>query len=266
MKIGFIGAGNMAEAIIKGVLAVKVFKPEEILISDIKKDRLDYLKGSCKVAVAADSKSLIEKADVIVIAVKPKDVDAVLSGLKSSLKKDTLIVSIAAGISIKYIEDKVYPGASVIRVMPNTPALICEGMAALSKGKNVSKSQLETAMKILGATGKVVEVNEKYMDAVTAVSGSGPAYVFFFFEALSEAAVKLGLEKETADILAFNTIYGAAKMVLETKEDPSSLRNKVTSPGGTTLAALKVFEKKGFKEIVFNAVKAASDRSKELTK
>jgi pyrroline-5-carboxylate reductase len=266
MKIGILGAGNMAEALIKGVISAGKFKPADISVSDILKDRLEHLKKSCGVNVEPDNASLINKSDLVVIAVKPKDVDLALADLKANLGAKTVVLSIAAAISTSYIENVIGRKTAVIRAMPNTPALVGSGMAAVSRGKNTVDRDMEEAKKILGAVGKVIEVEEKYMDIVTAVSGSGPAYVFLFLEALVEAGVKSGLDKGTAETLAYNTVLGAAKMVLETKESPESLRKKVTSPGGTTEEAVKVFESKGLKRTVEEAVKAAMEKSKKLTK
>jgi len=266
MKLGFIGAGNMAEAIIRGVLAAKAAKPSDIMISDISSLRLKALKKACKVKPAADNKELISKSSVVIIAVKPKDIDAALADLKLNLKKGTTVVSIAAAISSAYIEKGIGKKNAVIRVMPNTPALVLSGMAALSRGRYAKEGDVRKAKKILGAVGNVIEVDEKLMDIVTAISGSGPAYVFLFIEALVEAGMKLGLGKEVAETLVYNTVLGSAKMVIDTKETPGVLRQRVTSPGGTTMEAIQVLENREFKATVEAAVKACMDKSKLLTK
>ncbi|MFH1823887.1 MAG: pyrroline-5-carboxylate reductase [Candidatus Firestonebacteria bacterium] len=266
MKIGFLGAGNMAEAIIKGILKSEKFLPEDILISDIRKEKLKHLTKLCKVNSTKDNIELIKKSKIIVVAVKPKDIHSVLSDLKNNVKKDSLIVSIVAGISINYIEKSIDNQIAVIRIMPNTPALVCAGVSAISLGKYAKSSEVKLAKGIFQSIGKVVEVDEKFMDVVTAISGSGPAYVFLFMEYLAEAGMRFGLKKEIAEVLAFNTFLGASKMVLELNEKPDNLREKVTSPGGTTIEALKVFESKGLKKIIEEAVSAAANKSKELTK
>ncbi|MEI7904496.1 MAG: pyrroline-5-carboxylate reductase [Candidatus Firestonebacteria bacterium] len=266
MKLGFIGAGNMAEAIISGIISAKAVKPADILVSDINKKRTTYLKGKFGVKTAAGNKDLIAGASAVIIAVKPKDIDAALKDLRENITKNTLVISIAAAISTSYIERGLANKNAVIRVMPNTPALVLSGVSALCKGKYAGERDLRFAKKLLGSVGKVIEVKEKLMDIVTAISGSGPAYVFLFLEGLVEAGIKYGLSKEVAETLANNTVFGAAKMVLETKETPGELRRRVTSPGGTTLEALAVFEKQQFKKIIDSAVKACREKSKLLTK
>jgi pyrroline-5-carboxylate reductase len=266
MNIGFLGAGNIAEAIIKGILKAKKFLPENILISDIREERLKYLTKLCKVKSVKNNTELVEKSKIIVIAVKPKDIDNALFDLKNSIKKHNLLISIAAGISTGYIEKFIDKNVPLIRIMPNTPALVCSGVSAISAGRYAKNSDIKIAKDIFQSVGKVIEVDEKLMDVVTAISGSGPAYIFLFMESLVESAIKFGLKKEDAKVLVFNTFLGAVRMVLELNEEPKDLREKVTSPGGTTMAALKVFEDKNFKRIIEEAVFAAVNRSKELTR
>ncbi len=262
MKIGFIGAGNMAEAIIAGLLRTKTAKPSEIIISDIIKPRLAELKKKYGVVPALSNNAVIRGSEVIIVAVKPKDAGSIKEAL-ADIKQGAFIISIMAGITTGFFE-KTGKKLPVIRVMPNTPALVLSGMAGICKGKFASRTQLEKTKKIFAAAGKVLEVEEKLMDAVTAVSGSGPAYVFLFAEALLDAAIKCGIDKASAKLLVANTLLGGAKMILESSEEPAILRRKVTSPGGTTAAALSIFEKREFKEIIIQAVKAAKKRSKEL--
>jgi pyrroline-5-carboxylate reductase len=266
MKIGFLGAGNMAEALIRGVLKAKAFKAKDILISDLSSERLNYLARSCKVKAAKDNASLIAGSNAVIIAVKPRDIDGALAEIKANIKKDAPVISIAAAISTAYIEAGIGGKNPVIRAMPNTPALVLSGMAAVSKGKFAGEKDIALAKKILGSVGKVIEVDEVLMDIVTAVSGSGPAYVFLFIEALVEAGIKNGLGKQAAETLAYNTVLGAAKMVIETQEAPGVLRQRVTSPGGTTMEAIKVFENREFKAVIEAAVKACMEKSKQLTK
>ena len=264
MKIGFIGAGNMAEAIIAGLLKSKGAVPSDILISDVLKPRLDALQKKYGVIPAASNRAAITNSEAIILAVKPKDACFVKETL-SVIRPSSFVISIMAGITTGFFEDGKVK-IPVVRVMPNTPALVLSGMAAICKGKYADETHLEKTRKILESVGKVVEVEEKLMDAVTAVSGSGPAYVFLFAEALLEAAEKSGIDKETAKILVANTLQGGAKMILESGEEPSVLRERVTSPGGTTAAALAVFENMKFKEIIGKAVEAAKNRSKEMSK
>ena len=266
MKTGFIGAGNMAEAIIRGLIRAKLSAPEDILIADISVERLEFLKKECGVIAAKDNASLVASVDTVVIAVKPKDADSALQDIKENSKPGTLVISIAAAISTSYIEARTGGRVPVIRVMPNTPALVGSGMAALCAGKLAKAGDVAAAKKLLSAVGKVIEVEEAQMDIVTAVSGSGPAYVFLFLEGLVEAGVKYGLKQEEAETLAYNTVLGSAKLVLETGDSPEALRKRVTSPGGTTLEAVAVFENREFKKIIEAAVKACMDKSKKLTK
>ncbi|MFH1074154.1 MAG: pyrroline-5-carboxylate reductase [Candidatus Firestonebacteria bacterium] len=264
MKIGFIGAGNMAEAVIAGLIKSKTVEPSDILISDIQKNRLIELEKKYGVVSADSNRAVITGSEAIILAVKPKDVDNVKE-VFAAIKQGSFIISIMAGITTSFFEknDMKIP---VVRVMPNTPALVLSGMTGMCQGKYANRVHMEKAKVILSAVGKVVEVEEKLMDSLTSISGSGPAYVFLFAEALLEAAEKNGIDKATAKLLVANTLMGGAKMVLESGEEPSVLRRKVTSPGGTTAAALSVFENMKFKEIVGKAVEAAKKRSKEMTR
>jgi pyrroline-5-carboxylate reductase len=202
----------------------------------------------------------------VIISVKPKDVQAVLNDITGKIGKGKLVISIAAAISTKYIEKKLGSSLPVIRFMPNTPALIRSGVLAFCRGRKATPRNVKAALKIFSSLGRTIEVKESEMDTVTAVSGSGPAYLFYFAEALRDAAIKNGLKKAAAEVLAYETILGAAKMILSSDEAPEILRERVTSPGGTTLEAIRVFEKSCMKNIIKNAVKAAKGRSKELTK
>jgi pyrroline-5-carboxylate reductase len=262
MKIGFIGAGNMAEAIIAGLIKSKEAAPSDIIISDILKNRLAELEKKYGVVPAASNRAVICNAEAIILAVKPKDAGYLKEAL-TVIKPGSFIISIMAGVTTGYFEET-EAKIPVIRVMPNTPALVLAGMTGLCKGRYASNEHMSKAKLILSAVGKVIEVEEKLMDAVTSISGSGPAYVFLFAEALLEAAEKSGLDKVTAEILIANTLMGAAKMILESGEELSALREKVTSPGGTTAAALAVFEKMKFKDMVAKAVEAAIIRSVEI--
>jgi len=264
MRIGFIGAGNMAEALIAGLIKSKTAAPADILISDLLKPRIDELQKKYGVTPGLSNRAVISNSEAIILAVKPKDAGFVRETL-TVLRPGSFVISIMAGITTSYFEntDAKIP---LLRVMPNTPALVLAGMAAVCKGKYATAKQLDKTKVILGSVGKVVEVEEKYMDAVTAISGSGPAYLFYFAEALLEAAKKTGLDEKTAKLLVENTLLGSAKMLSESTEAPSALRAKVTSPGGTTAAALEVFEKMNFKQIINEAVEAARKKSKEISK
>jgi pyrroline-5-carboxylate reductase len=265
-KIAFLGGGNMAEALIKGMLAAGVAKADQIFVTDISADRLAHLQGTYGITVPQDNKDAVIRAGIVLLCVKPQMMDHVLKEIADVAGKDKLIISIAAGVTIARIEKALASGPRVIRVMPNTPALVLSGAAGLAAGSTSTVSDMMTAQQIFGAVGRAVVVEEKLMDAVTGLSGSGPAYVFTIIEALADAGVKAGIPRELALELSAQTVYGAAKMVLETHEHPGKLRDKVTSPGGTTVEGLRVLEKGKFRETLMNAVEAAAARSKELGK
>jgi pyrroline-5-carboxylate reductase len=266
-KIGFIGAGNMAGALIKGIISAKVFSAGDVLVYDIVQERLDQLGEQFGVKAAESSTRLVESADIIVLSVKPQNFTEVLEGIKGCVGKSQLVVSIAAGVTTSDIA-KFLPDIAIIRVMPNTPALVSEGATAIYSG-NADKDAVDNVVKIFAAVGKAVVVEkEELIDAVTAVSGSGPAYFFLLMEEMIKAGVKLGLSEDIAKELVLQTAKGAAILAGkadENKEGPAELRKKVTSPGGTTEAALKVFAEGQFSKLVSNALKAACDRSKELS-
>ncbi len=264
-KIAFLGVGNMATALIKGIIEAELTKPEDIVISDINKEKLKIKSEKLKIKAAKDNREAVKEADVIILAVKPKDMKGLLNEIKESLDSKKVIISIVAGITTSYIEKMLEKGAPVIRVMPNTPVAVKEGASAFSMGKYVSQEEEKIAENIFGAVGKVVKVEENLMDAVTALSGSGPAYIFYIVASLVEAAVSLGLDKKTASTLATQTVLGSAKLLRETGEEPKVLKEKVTSRGGTTEAALLVLDEGRLKETLDKALKAAAKKSKELS-
>jgi len=267
-KIGFIGAGNMAEAIIKGVIDAKLYKSKDIVISDVRPGRVKTICKKYKLAAAADNCKLAKAVNILVLSVKPQNMADVLKEIKKSVGKNLLIVSIAAGITTKKIQ-KVLGNVPVVRVMPNTPALIGAGAAAIYATKK-AKAKVNAVKRIFSAVGLAVEVSdEKLIDAVTAVSGSGPAYFFLLMEAMIKSARKLGLKKELAEILVLQTAKGAGLLAVEAfmnYQTPDILRKNVTSPGGTTEAALKVFSKRKFEKTVLDALAAAAKRSKQLSR
>ena len=266
-KIGFIGAGNMAEAIIKGIIDTKVYKAQDIIVSDISADRIRQLCDEYKVISAGSNPQLAKSVEILVLSVKPQSMQGVLDEIRGSVNKNLLIVSIAAGITTGRIQ-KVLGNVPVIRVMPNTPALVGQGAAAIYATKEAA-GRLKEVERIFSAVGVVVTVNdEKLLDAVTAVSGSGPAYFFLLMEEMIKAAEKLGLEKSAAQRLVLQTAKGAGFLAVEAakkNQSPDTLRKNVTSPGGTTEVALKVFSKYDFEKIVREALKAAAKRSRELS-
>ncbi len=264
-KIAFIGGGNMAEALIKGLIAAGTMKPDQIVVADVSADRLAHLHKTYGVAQKGNVDAARE-ADILVLCVKPQVIERVLAEIAPAVDGRKLVISIAAGMVIAKIERALKEGSHVVRVMPNTPALVLAGAAALAGGKNATSDDLALTQGIFNSVGRAVIVEEKLMDAVTGLSGSGPAYVFTIIEALSDAGVKVGLPRQLALELAAQTVYGAAKMVLETKEHPGKLRDLVTSPGGTTIEGLHALEKGKLRATLMNAVEAATARSRELGK
>ncbi len=259
-KIGIIGGGNMGEAIIVGSL-------KKFFVSVCEKDvsRQKYLLKNYKIP-SYDLKKLSEISDIMILAVKPQDFDEVLKELAPSLQKKTLVISIAAGITTRYIERRLGKNIRVVRAMPNLPALIQRGVTAISKGRFAKTSDLNSAKKIFDHIGSTVIVKEGSINAITAVSGSGPAYVFLFMECLIAAAEDLGLSKDLALKLVRRTFSGSIALVEKKNIDPADLRVKVTSKGGTTQAAMDVFEKQQLNKIIKAAVQAAAKRAKQLLK
>ena len=265
--IGFIGGGNMAQALVEGILKAGLVPPGDIIVSDISVSRLEFLEKSCRVRIAADNAALAGTADVVILAVKPQQADGVLTEIAGRLKPGALVISIAAGITTGRILG-VLGLVQVVRVMPNTPALVGQGASAMFSA-NASKENLALADKLFSSVGLVLTVpREDLMDAVTAVSGSGPAYFFLLMEQLIEAGVRLGLSRQAATKLVIQTARGAAELAVsaaEKNETPTELRKKVTSPGGTTEAAIRVFEEHNFAAVVLHALTAACQRSKQLS-
>ncbi|GFE57674.1 pyrroline-5-carboxylate reductase [Geobacter sp. AOG1] len=262
-KIGFIGGGNMAEALIKGLLAGGM-PAGDLAVAEPVAERRTFLHDRYGVNVSGDNRGVAADSNILFLAVKPQMAEPVLAGLAGVVGPATLLVSIMAGVKTSTIEAAFATGVKVVRVMPNTPSLVLEGATALCSGANATTDDLTTARRIFELVGKACIVEEKLIDAVTGLSGSGPAFVLTFIEALSDAGVKNGLPRDIATSLAAQTVYGTARLLLETHEHPAMLRDKVTSPGGTTIAGLHVLEKEGFRGTVINAVDAATARSKEL--
>ena len=263
-KVGFIGAGNMAGALINGVLKAGLLSPQAMLASDAKDTQLKKVKKTYGIQTFRENTQVISQVSTVILAIKPQNIEEVLGEIAPAVTKKHLIISIVAGITTKHIAKHLSGDVPVIRVMPNTPALIQEGASVLSVGKHATEAHLKSAIKLFTAVGKVVTVEEHLMDAVTGLSGSGPAYVFLFIEALADAGVKMGLPRSTAQLLATQTCLGAAKMVSETGEHPAQLRDMVTSPGGTTITGLHKLEAGGLRTTLIDAVEAATKRSKEL--
>ena len=262
-NIGFVGGGAMAEALLSGILQKKLVKCSSIFVSEIVAERRQYLSDKYNINVYETAQDLVAKVNILFLTVKPQVVANVLSELQPIVKKDTLIVSVVAGLKIDKIE-VVFKENAVVRVMPNTPVAVGEGMTALALGTNAQATDGEIAQKIFNAVGKTVLLGESSMDAVTGLSGSGPGYAFVIIDALADAGVKVGLTRKDAITLAAQTLLGSAKMVLETGEHPAKLRDMVTSPAGTTIAGIHVLEQAGLRAALIDAVEVATLRSKNM--
>ncbi len=255
----------MAEAIISGLLKAEIVKPEAVIVSDPAPERRNLLQQKYAVSTYYDNLAVVERAEIIVLAVKPQIISQVLAELSLDFPRDRLLISIAAGVTLRDLEQSLPHGTPIIRAVPNTPCLIGEGITALAVNQAVTPEDLEKAERIFQATGEVLSLPEKLLDAVTAVSGSGPAYVYLFIEALIDGGVKVGLPRELARKLAVRTVLGSAKMVHATGKHPAELKDMVTSPGGTTIAALFALEQGNLRSTVMNAVLEAEKRAKELS-
>jgi pyrroline-5-carboxylate reductase len=262
--LGFVGAGNMAEALVKGLLHAKVVPPEGIIVSDVKTDRLAHFTQEHGVRTTQDNHELVRASDVIVLSVKPQVIDKVLGLFGGDIKTTQLVISVAAGVPVSAIEARLPEGTHVVRTMPNTPATVQAGATAISAGTHATEDDLEVARALFSAVGRVVTLDETLLDAVTGLSGSGPAYVMLMIEAMADGGVKVGLHRDTALLLAAQTVYGSAKLLLETGEHPGRLKDMVTSPGGTAIAGLHTLESGGLRRTLIDAVEAATNRSAQL--
>jgi len=262
MNIVFIGAGNMAEAIVAGIVDQQVVAASDVCVTDISKERLQHFESKYGVGTSLDNPSAVANADVVVLAVKPQIFPSVWPEIAGALKSDVLVVSIMAGIPSAKIADG--QPIRVVRVMPNTPALVGEGAAGIASGELATEVDLQIVEKLMGAVGITVVVQEQEIDAVSALSGSGPAYVFYLLEGMLEAARQMGLEQGISRELALATVAGAAKLMQETGEDADVLRQKVTSKGGSTAAATNTMDERGMKDAIVSALLAAQARGREL--
>lgn len=262
--IGFIGAGNMAEALIRGLVRGNHIEAARVMASAPRLDRRDELKRGYGIVVTADNREVARGCQIVVLSVKPQIMDKVLREIGDQLKPGALVISVAAGVDCETIESAFGDNVRVVRAMPNTPALVGAGATAISAGRHASEADLATARAIFDAVGIVVALDESHLDAVTGLSGSGPAYIFLILEALADAGVKVGLSRRDAQRLAAQTVMGSAKLLLETDEHPGKLKDMVTSPGGTAIAGLHTLEQGGLRTTLINAVETATKRAKEL--
>ena len=259
--LGFIGAGNMAEALVKGLVHAQVMPPTSIIVSDVKAERLAHFASEHGVKTTQDNHELVRACDVIVLSVKPQVIDKVLGLIGADVASGKLVISVAAGVPVSAIEARLPDGAHVVRTMPNTPATVQAGATAISAGTHATEDDLEVARALFSAVGRVVTLDESLLDAVTGLSGSGPAYVMLMIEALADGGVKVGLHRDTALLLAAQTVYGSAKLLLDTGEHPGRLKDMVTSPGGTAIAGLHTLESGGLRRTLIDAVETATNRA-----
>ncbi len=264
-SIGFIGGGRMAEALVQGIINAGLVGPERIMAADPDPDRRELLTGKYGIKTYIQATDFIGECTVLILAVKPQVMGPVLDSIKAAIHAGHLLISIAAGVPLAFMEARVSGcNCRLVRVMPNTPALVQEGASALSPGRLATDEDIAKARAIFDAVGRTVVLAENYLDAVTGLSGSGPAYVFSFIEAMIDGGVKVGLNRADAQLLVLQTVLGSVKLAMESKEHPAQLRAMVTSPGGTTIAGLHELARAGFSGIIMDAVEAATKRSKEL--
>lgn len=265
-KLAFIGGGAMGEAIIKGITGASLMDPATVFVGAHRQERADYLHETYGVTGLVDNQEAVRDADMVVLAIKPQMVDSVLDAkLAAAVNKNAVILSIMGSVTIEKIAG-IFKGHSIIRTMPNTPLAVGAGMTAIAAGEGVPEEAVQAAEQIFGCCGETVLVKEKDIEAVTAVSGCGPGYVYVLIDALADAGVMAGLSRAAAIKLAAQTFAGAGKMVLETGKHPAVLRDMVTSPGGTTIAGIKALENGAVRGAMYNAVQAVLDRSEELRK
>lgn len=263
-RIGMLGSGNMAGALIRGLLASGRVKKESIRASDVRKERLADLETEYGISTTTDNHELVRWADVVVLAVKPQVFDRVLEPIHGDFSPGTLVVSIAAGVPLHALEARLPDHVQVVRAMPNTAAIALAGATGVAPGSRATEDDVRVARELFEAVGRAVVLDEPLIDAVTGLSGSGPAYVMLMIEALADGGVKVGLHRETALLLAAQTVYGSAKLLLETGEHPGRLKDMVTSPGGTAIAGLHTLESGGLRRTLIDAVDAATRRAIEL--
>ena len=264
MKLGFIGTGNMAGAIMGGIIKKGIIPAEEIIGSDIMETGRNHVKELYGIQVTADNKEVAEKADILVLSVKPQFYAETIQEIRESVREDQMVITIAPGKTLAWLEEQFGKPVRIVRTMPNTPALVGEGMTAACPNQYVTEKDKAYALKLLGAFGKVEVVPEHMIDAVVAVSGSSPAYVFMFIEAMADAAVEQGMPRAQAYKFAAQAVMGSAKMVLETGKHPGELKDMVCSPGGTTIEGLAALEENGFRGAIIKACDANFEKNKKL--
>jgi pyrroline-5-carboxylate reductase len=263
-RVGFVGAGNMGEAMIRGLAQAGVVPAADIAATDVRAERLGQLASQYGIRAARSNTALVGESDIVILAVKPQILGAVLGEIAPSVDGSKLLISVAAGVATRTIREHLGRAARLIRVMPNTPALVLAGATAIARAPGLLPGDLEAAQELFGAVGRVVVLDEDALDAVTGLSGSGPAYVAIAIEALADGGVKMGLDRQTATTLAAQTVLGSARLILETGTHPAQLKDMVASPGGTTIAGIAALEEGGVRRTFINAVERATLRSREL--
>ncbi len=263
-QVGFLGAGNMGEALIHGLLHGHLCKPEQIICSDVRPERLKLIREKYGVRGTTHNSEVVKQSDIIILAVKPQIMKPVIEEVSKYFDFNKLVISIAAGVPLDAIESCAGKELKLVRVMPNICVSVREGVSAISAGRHAQKEDLMIAKTIFDSVGKSIFLEENLLDAVTGLSGSGPAYIFLIVDALADAGVKVGLSRDDALLLASQTVLGAAKMLIETREHPGKLKDMVTSPGGTAIAGLHTLEQGGVRTTLINAVEVATQRSKAL--
>ena len=264
-NIAILGAGNMGDALVSGLIGSKSSAPKNIICADVRQSKLDEIKSKYKVRTTGNNLKAVGEADIIIYAVKPQILATVLIETAPKLDMSKLVISIAAGVPLAAMETCVQKDLRLIRVMPNIAAAVKEAATAIAAGGHATQEDVNMAMEIFSSIGECIFLKENYlMDAITGLSGSGPAYIFLIVDALADAGVKVGLSRQDSLFLAAQTLLGAAKLLIETREHPGQLKDKVTSPGGTAIAGLATLESGGLRTTLINAVEAATNRSKEL--
>ena len=262
-RVGFVGGGNMGEALVRGLTKTGLMPTGHLLMADVRADRLEELKRLYGIVVIPDNVTLVRRADVVILAVKPQILGEVLDEIAPATP-GKLLISVAAGVSTSEIRRHLPPGTRMIRVMPNTPALVLEGATAIARAAGLEEGDLDTARQIFEAVGRVVILDEEMMDAVTGLSGSGPAYIALVVEALADGGVRVGLDRKTAMTLAMQTVLGSARLLIDTGMHPGQLKDMVSSPGGTTITGIHTLEAGGLRRTLIDAVERATQRSREL--
>ena len=264
VRFTFIGGGNMAEALIKGLLSGLGVIPQQIMATDVVPERRTYMHTTYGITASADNKHAVQESTVVVLAVKPQIMPMILEEIAPVVNSEKLVISIAAGITLQTLQRALGDSRRVVRVMPNTPALVLAGAAGISPGKAATAQDIALVEQIFNAVGRAMVVSDEMMDVVTGLSGSGPAFIFALIEGLSDGGVLMGLARPTATLLAAQTVLGAAKMVLETGKHPGELKDMVTSPAGTTIAGMQALESGGLRGMMMEAVRRATERSEAL--